>query len=121
MGAAATRLPTLLSLAAFALFAAPAVAQVEIDIAEVIAGVASSVTVEVRLDSKGASVGGTQNDLLFDTRVVRLASVTGCRIHPEIGTNRPGCDADPIVGPCKTLSRNLVNCSNSPTAPGCGD
>lgn len=77
------------------------------------------VTVAVRLDARGKSVGGGQSDLLFDTSVLTLASATACKINPAIGTGEAGCGEDPVVGPCKTLSRNLVNCGASPLPPGC--
>src|SRR5690606_7329343 len=32
---------------------------------------------------------------------------------------QPGCEEDPVVGPCKTLSRNLASCGATPTPPGC--
>lgn len=67
----------------------------------------------------GANVGGTQNDILFDTTKVRLASAAACRVNPAIGTGDNGCEEDPVVGPCKTLSRNLVSCGASPTPAGC--
>lgn len=77
------------------------------------------VTVNVTLSSGGGSVGGMQNDILFDSSVVNLASATACKINAAIGTGEAGCEEDPVVGPCKTLSRNLVNCGTTPSAPGC--
>lgn len=67
----------------------------------------------------GPNFGGGQNDILFDTAKVRLASATACRINAEIGTNDPGCEGDPVIGPCKTLTRNLASCGASPVPPGC--
>lgn len=63
--------------------------------------------------------GGSQQDLLFDSRVLSLPNAAACRINPEIGTTAAGCEQDPVVGPCKTLSRNLASCGSSPTPPGC--
>lgn len=76
-------------------------------------------TVSLILRTQGASVGGTQNDILFDSRLVNLPRLSACTINPALGTLQPGCEADPVIGPCKTLGRNLVNCGATPTAPGC--
>src|SRR5690348_12432233 len=76
-------------------------------------------SVDVVLSTGGASVGGMQNDILFDTSKVTLASASACKINPAIGTSAAGCDADPVEGACKTLSRNLASCGTSPTPPGC--
>lgn len=69
----------------------------------------------------GDGVGGVQNDILFDTNAIDLASATRCTINPAIGTTQENCDEDvaDIVEPCKTLSRNLVSCGAAPFAPGC--
>lgn len=75
--------------------------------------------VEVSLVSAGASVGGVQNDVLFDNRIVNLPSATRCTINPAIGTNLEACDEDPVTAPCKTLSRQLSVCGGSPQPPGC--
>lgn len=97
---------------------APAFGVVTIEIGNVDPS-GTTATVNVTLRSGGATVGGMQNDILFDTTKVNLASATACKINPEIGTNQPGCEEDPISGPCKTLSRNLASCGTSPTPPGC--
>jgi hypothetical protein len=80
---------------------------------------ANKVSVEIRLVSGGASVGGVQNDILFDNRIVNLARANACVINAAIGTNEAGCEEDPVVGPCKTLSRQLSQCGTSPQPPGC--
>lgn len=103
--------------ALIAMCSAPAFAvTIELQAGEVVDGKAS---VSAVLRSEGGNVGGMQNDILFDSSVVNLARVGACTINAAIGTNEPGCEEDPVVGPCKTLSRNLVNCGTSPTAPGC--
>ncbi|HYD48765.1 MAG TPA: hypothetical protein VEB21_10475 [Terriglobales bacterium] len=110
------------TLAAFlgllALSTAPAYAVVNI---ELVPGAVSdgTVSVQVVLNTGGDSVGGMQNDILFDSTLVNLTAANQCTINAEIGTNQPGCEEDPVVGPCKTLSRNLVNCGANPSAPGC--
>ncbi|HYD47519.1 MAG TPA: hypothetical protein VEB21_04195 [Terriglobales bacterium] len=76
-------------------------------------------TISVVLRTGGAFVSGAQNDILFDTRAVSLPAANACRINAAIGTNEAGCEEDPVVGPCKTLSRNLVVCGANPSAPGC--
>jgi YVTN family beta-propeller protein len=88
---------------------------------ELVAGavVGGKADVSVILRTEGASVGGVQNDIVFDTTDVNLARVGACTINPAVGTANAGCEDDPVLGPCKTLSRNLVNCGASPTAPGC--
>ena len=78
-----------------------------------------AVSIPVYLVSGTATVGGVQNDMLFDNRIVNLASATACKINPAIGTNEPGCEEDPVVGPCKTLSRQLSVCGGTPQPPGC--
>jgi hypothetical protein len=76
--------------------------------------------VDVLLIAGGVSVGGMQNDILFDNRGVSLSSAASCRINPEIGfLNQPGCFEDPIVGPCKNLSGTLKTCGGDPQPDGC--
>src|SRR5262245_50311188 len=80
----------------------------------------NTIVVSVSLESDGGQpVGSMQTDILFDTRNVSLASVAACTIHPAIGTGAPGCDEDPVSGPCKTLNRSLASCATSPAPPGC--
>jgi YVTN family beta-propeller protein len=74
------------------------------------------VTVEVVLDSDGLSVAGVQNDIVFDPALADLDKASSCTINPEIGDQLDGCEADPPVGPCKFLLRNLADC---PEALGC--
>lgn len=92
---------------------------VQLEIRDAFASSAGKALVVVSL--LGNNVGGTQNDILFDHRAVRLRGVSACTINPAIGTSIANCDEDPgrITAPCKTLSRNLVDCGQSPTAPGC--
>jgi len=102
-----------------ALYAAPAFGvSIELSVGEIAEGRAS---VSAILRSEGGNVGGMQNDILFDSSVVNLPGVARCTINPAIGTGLENCDDDPanITEPCKTLSRNLVNCGTTPTAPGC--
>lgn len=109
---------TLGALAALlALGSAPAFGvSIELSVGEVEAGAAR---VDVVLRSEGGNVGGMQNDILFDSSIVNLSAVNRCTINAAIGTADDGCEEDPVVGPCKTLSRNLVNCGANPSAPGC--
>jgi len=101
------------------LFAAPAFAvNIELSAGEVVEGKAS---VQVILRSEGGNVGGMQNDILFDSTIVNLAGQSRCTINPAVGDRLANCEEDPenITEACKTLSRNLVNCGDSPAAPGC--
>lgn len=105
--------------ALLALGSAPAFGvTIELAVGEVSEG---SVSVQAVLRSEGGTVGGMQNDILFDSSVVNIASATRCAINPEIGDRVENCEEDPenITAPCKTLSRNLVNCGATPAAPGC--
>lgn len=83
--------------------------------------VAGVVDMDIVLDAVVDNVGGVQNDLLFDSNVVDLASAAECRINPAIGDRLPNCEEDPevITAPCKTLSRLLVNCGGTPQPSGC--
>jgi len=76
--------------------------------------------VNIVLRSEGSNVGGMQNDILFDTTKVNLPAASACKVNAAIGTaGNDGCEADPVEGPCKTLSRNLASCGATPTPPGC--
>jgi hypothetical protein len=105
---------------AFSLWTVPAFAQVVISIDDATASGGMAV-VNVSLASNGASVGGMQNDIIFDNTQVQLSAATQCRINPEIGLSPPGgdCLEDTSVGPCKNLSRVLNTCGGTPQAQGC--
>lgn len=77
--------------------------------------------VDLFLDDTASDVGGLQLDLRFDTRIMRLPRASACTIDPAIDHRDEACEVDPefLVAPCKTLSRNLVLCGDSPAAPGC--
>lgn len=77
--------------------------------------------VSVFLRTDGEVVGGVQNDILFDTRAIRLAGDASCTIGDAISDRDPNCDLDPenITSPCKALSRRLASCGDSPPADGC--
>ncbi len=96
----------------------PPIVQILASSAQPVAGV---VDIDIVLDAEVDNVGGVQNDLLFDSNVVNLASASECRINPAIGDRLPNCEEDPelITAPCKTLSRLLVNCGGSPQPSGC--
>lgn len=80
---------------------------------------AERIDVAMRLQSEGATVGGVQSDILFDHRALRLPNAQACRITPALGTGMPACNGTNIVGPCKSLITNLVDCGATPQAPGC--
>ena len=111
---------TLIALAIFgALIPSAAVAaRLELTAGDIVDGKA---VVAVILRSEGASVGGAQNDILFDTRALRLERLSSCSANPTIGDRLDACELDPVPSdsPCKTLSRHLVNCGDNPTVPGC--
>src|SRR5262245_11737750 len=90
-----------------------------LDLRSVDGGCRSTTALTVEVVAIGDNIGGTQNDILFDTSVVNLSGANKCVINFDIGTAAPGCAEDPPVGPCKNLSRNLANCGVSPSAPGC--
>src|SRR5262249_49385267 len=75
-------------------------------------------TIPVTLASGGESVGGMQNDILFDNTQLTL-SAGDCRINADIGTVPDGCNQDPVVGPCKTLSKTLKQCGTNPQPAAC--
>ncbi len=91
----------------------------QVNVAKVAAGSAAKVTVDILLVAGNSAVGGAQNDILFDNRIVNLASASACRINAAIGDRDPACEEDPITAPCKTLSRQLSVCGGSPQPPGC--
>lgn len=99
--------------------ATPAPGASRIEVRRAFVSEANTVTVEVALVAGGTSVGGMQNDLVFDHTVLGLAAASSCRIVDAIGDRQPGCDADPVVGPCKTMARSLVTCGASPQPIGC--
>jgi hypothetical protein len=103
---------------ALTLWTAPAIAQVTISIDDATAS-GGTATVTVSLAANGASVGGMQNDIIFDNRFVNLARVQDCAINPAIGLMGEACTDDPSIGPCKNLSRALNNCGDTPLPPGC--
>jgi hypothetical protein len=77
--------------------------------------------IPVSLFAGGANVGGMQNDILFDNTIVELASVSSCRINPEIDSTQDECMDDPeqTTLPCKTLNRQIRRCGGTPQAAGC--
>lgn len=75
--------------------------------------------VEIRLDSNGETVGGMQNDILWDERAIQLERVSDCVLRAEIGDRLAACDEDLPIGPCKTLSRNRLVCGNEPSSLEC--
>jgi cysteine-rich repeat protein len=79
---------------------------------------AGRVDIDVTLRTGGFSVGGLQNDIIFDNTQVSLA-VGDCRINPAISSTQASCKEDPVVGPCKNLSKTLKQCGTSPQPPGC--
>jgi hypothetical protein len=82
------------------------------------------VSIDVTLDSYGATVGGVQNDLIFDNTIVELVGGK-CEINPTIGPFPLGpppaitCLDDPTIGPCKNLSNHLQQCSGPARGDGC--
>ena len=103
------------------LVASSANAVVRVEIGSSIPDPDGKVVVNITLDSSNESVGGTQNDILFDSRIVDLGSESSCWINPEIGDRSNNCEADPaeIASPCKTLVRSLADCGFTPRPPGC--
>jgi MYXO-CTERM domain-containing protein len=69
-----------------------------------------TVQISVTMNSGGATVGGMQNDIVFDPALVDLAKKSDCKINPEIGDKLDACDEDPPTAPCKSLSSVLEDC-----------
>ena len=101
-----------------ALCATPALAAVQINVGSAAVGTDGKATIPVTLSSGGESVGGMQNDIIFDNTQLTL-SAGDCRINADIGTVPDGCNQDPVVGPCKTLSKTLHACGATPQPAGC--
>ena len=102
----------------FALCATPASAVVQINVGAAAVGADGKATISITLAAGGASVGGMQNDIIFDNTQVTLKAAD-CRINAAIGTAPHGCNQDPVVGPCKTLSKTLKQCGTNPQPAGC--
>jgi lipopolysaccharide export system protein LptA len=85
----------------------------------------NKIVVDISLVTGGESVGGMQNDIIFDNRVVTLPSASACVLNPALGPFPNGpppaetCDDNVETGPCKTLNRVLSNCGATPLPPGC--
>jgi hypothetical protein len=106
---------------ALVLAAAPALAQVTISIDSGVVPVDGTAVVNISLAGGGASVGGMQNDIIFNNTIVNLTGAGACVINPAIGLFPGGnsCLDDSSVGPCKNLSRVLNVCGGSPQPEGC--
>lgn len=104
---------------ALTLWTAPAIAQVQIAIDMNVEPSGSTATVNVSLVGNGATVGGMQNDIIFNNTVVNLARAADCRINAAIGLFPGGnsCLDDSTIGPCKNLSSVLNTCGSG--AEGC--
>lgn len=98
---------------------APSIAGAEVQLVIGTVGVREPNQAVVEVTVTGQSVGGTQNDILFDRSIVDLPSVTRCRIAPAISAAHPDCDEEMPLLPCKTMVRDLVDCGATPSAPGC--
>jgi hypothetical protein len=85
----------------------------------------NQVVVNIALVTGGEEVGGVQNDIVFDNTAVNLPAVSRCTINEAIGMFPLGfppattCSEDVSIGPCKTLSRVLNNCGETPLPQGC--
>lgn len=106
---------------ALALWAAPAVAQVTITIDSDVEPADGQAVVNVSVAGGGATVGGMQNDIIFDNTIVNLSRAAECRINAAIGLFPGGdsCLDDSTIGPCKNLSSVLNTCGGTPQAEGC--
>lgn len=106
---------------ALALWTAPALAQVTITIPSNVEPVDGKALVSVSVAGGGATVGGMQNDIIFDNTLVNLARAAECRINAAIGLFPGGdsCLEDSSIGPCKNLSSVLNVCGGTPQAEGC--
>jgi hypothetical protein len=75
------------------------------------------------LRSGGEAVGGIQNDIIFDDRVLQI-DAKDCAIDPPIGLfplGRDGtsCLEDSTIGPCKNLSKIVYQCGEGGQGDGC--
>jgi hypothetical protein len=93
-------------------------ATVAIDVGSAVAGADGKAPINVTLSTGGATVGGMQNDIIFDNTQVSLVA-GDCRINAAISNTQASCEEDPVVGPCKNLSKTLKQCGASPQPPGC--
>src|SRR5262245_37519130 len=100
------------------LWATPALAQVSINVDMNVVPSGTMATVNVVLAAGSSMVGGSQNDIIFDSSVVNLTAASACRINPAIGLFPSGndCTVDATVGPCKNLSSVIQSC---PGGDGC--
>jgi len=105
---------------ALALWAAPALAQVTINVDMNVAPANGMAVVNVTMAAGDATVGGMQNDIIFDSTIVNLAQASACRINSAIGLFPSGmdCTVDATVGPCKNLNSVIQSC---PGGDGCPD
>ena len=117
---------TVIASVAALLIAAAATAEVRINVTTGLPDSEGRIAVDVVIDSDGESVGGFQNDIVFDHTVARLDRAADCRINRAIGTTplgtEPGavtCEDDRTIGPCKTLNSNLAPCAGDPVPDGC--
>ena len=84
-----------------------------------------TVVVDVVLVGGNGEVAGMQNDIVFDTTVLRLDSPADCTINPALSDTPPDpqeCVPDAngnVAGACKALGRRLVTCGRSPEPAGC--
>lgn len=99
----------------------PSCPPVQIDIGSAGRDANDKVFIPVSLDSGRFSVGGTQNDILFDNTVLSLPSVARCRINPALDSQNPECENDPneVTAPCKNLISSLDVCGDEPQPDGC--
>ncbi len=94
---------------------------VQIDIGSAGRNANGKVFIPITLDNGRFSVGGTQNDILFDNTVLSLPSVARCRINPTIDSQNADCENDPneVTAPCKNLISSLDVCGDNPQPDGC--
>lgn len=94
---------------------------VRIDIGSAGRDIDGKVFIPITLDNGRFTVGGTQNDILFDNTVLSLPSVGRCRINPAIGSLLDECQNDPseVDAPCKVLFGSLDVCGGDPQPDGC--
>lgn len=67
----------------------------------------------------GENVGGVQNDLVFDGRVLQPSGEHPCRIDDAVSDRHEECDSYPIVLPCLGLSVHRDSCAEYPWIPSC--